>query len=178
MKTTHPQNRQAHQGQAQRSTRWLAAAATTAALLGTAALPGTALADDHRRGPRVVVPATVQQECASCHLVYPVGMLPAESWQHLMGQLQRHFGTDASLDAATGKEITHWLVANAGTYKRVREAPPDDRITRSAWFIRKHDEVAAAVWKRPAVKSPANCSACHAQAAEGDFNEHRVSIPR
>jgi hypothetical protein len=28
-------------------------------------------------------------------------MLPAASWQRLMGNLPRHFGTDASLDAAT-----------------------------------------------------------------------------
>ena len=75
-------------------------------------------------------------------------------------------------------ELATWLSANGGTYKRVREAPPEDRITRSAWFVRKHDEVPSAVWKRPAVKSAANCAACHTQADQGDFNEHTVRIPR
>ena len=107
------------------------------------------------------------------------GMLPAVSWQRLMANLPKHFGTDASLDPATNKEIATWLHANAGTYKRVTaEAPPEDRISRSPWFIRKHDEVAASVWQRPAIKSAANCSACHPQADKGDFNERSIRIPK
>lgn len=148
------------------------------AVAAVLALCEAAHADDGPRGPRLPLLPIYQQECASCHVAYPPGMLPAESWQRLMSNLPRHFGTDASLDTASTKALATWLTANAGTYKRVREAPPDDRITRSAWFTRKHDEVPAAAWKRPAVKSPANCSACHAQADQGDFNEHNVRIPR
>ena len=44
--------------------------------------------------------------------------------------------------------------------------------------MREHDEVPAATWKLPAVKSAANCAACHTQADQGDFNEHNVRIPR
>jgi mono/diheme cytochrome c family protein len=119
-----------------------------------------------------------QQECAACHLAYPPGMLPAASWQRITANLPKHYGTDASLDPATVSELNRWLVANAGTYKRVREVPPDDRITRSAWFVRKHDEVPAAAWKRASVKSAANCAACHGGAEKGDFSEHLVRIPR
>ena len=121
-----------------------------------------------------------QQECASCHVAYPAGMLPAASWQSVMGSLAKHFGTDASLDSASQREISTWLQSNAGTYKRVSEAPPQNRITQSAWFLRKHraDEVPVDVWKRPAVGSPSNCSACHANAAKGNFNEHEVRIPK
>ena len=90
----------------------------------------------------------------------------------------RHYGTDASLEPATVKELSAWLTANAGTYKRVAEAPPEDRITRSAWFIRKHDEAPATAWKLAAVKSAANCNACHARADQGDFSERNVRIPR
>jgi nitrate/TMAO reductase-like tetraheme cytochrome c subunit len=104
-------------------------------------------------------------------------MLPAESWRRLVNNLPRHYGTDASLDAATVSELATWLDANAGTYKRVHEPPPQDRVTRSAWFIRKHDELPATVWKRPAVKSAANCIACHTRADQGDFNERAVRIP-
>ncbi len=121
-----------------------------------------------------------QQECASCHTPYAPGLLPAASWQRIMGKLGQHFGTDASLDAASTREIGQWLQANAGSYRRVSEAPPQDRITQSAWFLRKHreGEVPAGVWKRPAVGSPANCAACHANAAQGNFDEHAVRIPR
>lgn len=124
--------------------------------------------------------AKFQQECASCHTPYAPGLLPAASWQRLMGKLNKHYGTDASLDTATTREISQWLQANAGTYRRVSEEPPQDRITQSAWFLRKHrdGEVPAGVWKRPAVGSPSNCGACHSNAAKGNFSEHEVRIPR
>ena len=37
--------------------------------------------------------------------------------------------------------------------------PPDDRITRSAWFARKHDEVAPATWRRASIRSVGSRSA-------------------
>lgn len=142
-----------------------------------ATLAAAAHAGDHHGYGAPRLPA-YQQECASCHVAYPPGLLPAASWQRLMGQLSKHFGTDASLDAATAKPIAGWLQANAGTGKRGREQPPQDRITRSAWFTREHDEVSAATWRLPAVKSAANCAACHTGAEQGDFSEHRIRIPR
>ena len=156
---------------------------TASALLGlfttlalTFSVTTAALADSDKRA--VPLLPAYQQECASCHVAYPPGMLPAPSWQRVMGNLPRHYGTDASLDAATTQALASWLSANAGTYKRVSEEPPQDRISRSAWFIRKHDEVSAASWKLPAVKSAANCAACHTQADKGSFRERDIRIPR
>ena len=134
-------------------------------------------ADDDQRPPSVSFLPRYKQECAACHVAFPPGMLPADSWRRLMSNLPRHYGTDASLDASAVSELAIWLGANAGN-RWVRDAPPEDRITKSAWFIRKHDELSAGVWKRPAVKSAANCAACHTQADQGDFNEHAVRIPR
>ena len=136
-----------------------------------------ALADDGHRASVPLLPK-YRQECAACHIAYPPGALPAESWQRLLRNLPNHFGTDASLDAASVKELSTWLAAHAGTWKRVDSAPPQDRITRSEWFIRKHRELAPTTWRLPAVKSPSNCAACHQQADQGDFDEHRVRIPR
>jgi len=148
------------------------------AVLALVSTGSTALADGDNRAPRTPPLPKYQQECAACHVAYPPGMLPAASWPRIMNNLQRHYGTDASVDAATVKEISAWLAANAGTYKRVSEAPPEDRITRSAWFVRKHREVAAATWKLPAVKTAANCTACHTQADKGSFSEREIRIPR
>jgi len=117
------------------------------------------------------------QECAACHVAYPPGLLPAPSWQRIMGRLDKHYGTDASLDAASVQQISGWLQANAGTSRRGRDEPPQDRITRSAWFVREHDEVPAEVWKRASIKSAANCAACHSGAAQGNYSEHGVRIP-
>ena len=116
-----------------------------------------------------------QQECSACHVAYPPGLLPAGSWQRLIGNLPQHFGADASVDWATRKAISVWLEANAS--RRIAE-PPQDRITRSAWFHREHRDVSTEVWQRPAVRSAANCAACHTRASQADFSEHGVSIPR
>ncbi len=147
-------------------------------LIATIGLAQPALAGANKGGSLAPLLPGYQQECGACHVAYPPGMLPAASWQRLAGNLQRHYGTDASLDPATLREISGWLATNGGTFKRVREEPPEERITRSAWFIRKHDEVPAAAWKLPAVKGAANCAACHAGAEQGDFNERNVRIPR
>jgi mono/diheme cytochrome c family protein len=145
-------------------------------LLWCALAAAPALAD----GDRARVPLLPQyaQECAACHVAYPPGLLPAASWARLLSGLPRHFGTDASLDPATVQALSVWLVAHSGTSSRVSTPPPEDRITRSAWFVRKHREVPTATWKLPAVRSASNCMACHTRADTGDFNEHTVRIPR
>ena len=96
--------------------------------------------------------------------------------------------TDASavarvaLDGSpSGRALADWLAANAGNYKKVaREAaaPPQDRISQSAWFVREHREITSAVWKRPAVGSAAQCAACHRGAEAGRFSEHDVKVPQ
>jgi Dihaem cytochrome c len=144
-----------------------------AALLATASL-APAQADDG--GRRVALQPLYTQECGSCHTPFPPGLLPKESWQRLMDNLPRHYGSDASVDAAAQRSISAWLVSNAST--RVRSAPPEDRITKSDWFRREHREVPAAAWSRPAIKSAANCGACHDGAAQGLYDEDSVHIPR
>ncbi len=130
------------------------------------------------RGYAVAPNAKHQQECSSCHVAYPPGLLPAASWARIMGGLNKHFGTDASLDVASTTEIASWLQAHAGTDRRGREEPPQDRISKSNWFVRQHDEVSSSTFKRASIGSAANCSACHAGAAKGNFNEHEVHIPK
>jgi mono/diheme cytochrome c family protein len=119
-----------------------------------------------------------QQECAACHIAFPPGMLPAASWQRILGNLQHHFGIDASLDADSVRQISTWLAANAAAGAAAHAAPPEDRITRSNWFRQEHAEVPAAVWKRPMIKSASNCAACHTRAEQGNFDEHFIRIPQ
>ena len=158
------------------------------AALVLAFFPLVAAADDHgdkyggeNRG-KPVQPAQVnakwQKECASCHMAFPPGLLPAESWRKMMSGLDKHFGADASLTAQENQEISAFLVNNASNRWNAATAPL--RITETAWFQRKHDghEISPAVWKRPAVKSPANCQACHVGADKGDFNERSIRIPK
>ncbi len=151
-------------------------AQVTFGLLAALATLQAAMADGDRR--RVPLLPKYQQECAACHVAYPPGMLPAASWKRVMAGLPTHYGTDASLDPATVRELSAWLGANAGTYKRVSEEPPQDRITTSSWFERKHRKIAPETWKRAAIGSRANCAACHTGADKGDFDDDNIRIPK
>lgn len=145
------------------------------------AAPLTAQADSKNLQPRSEL-KIYNEECGSCHLAYPPGLLPAASWKRMMGTLDKHYGDDASLDAAAVQQIGTWLQTHAGTYKKVRQStgtPPDDRITRSAWFEREHRELdTPKVWKHAAVKSAANCMACHTTADKGNFDEKSLQFPK
>jgi hypothetical protein len=146
-------------------------------VLAVAAGALAARADDGaRRGAVPLLPAYTQ-ECSACHLAYPPALLPAPSWRRLMNGLDRHYGSDASLDPATVARLAGWLEANAATGRRGRDTPPDDRITRTDWFVREHREVPAAVWRHPSVRSAARCEACHTDAERGRFGEHALRVP-
>jgi nitrate/TMAO reductase-like tetraheme cytochrome c subunit len=119
-----------------------------------------------------------QEECGSCHIAYPARFLPAESWQSMMGSLDRHFGTDASVDAKTAATIEAFLVQNAKRSKTGQKPESSIlRITETKWFRSEHDEIAAAKWKSPAIGSAANCGACHTGADKGSFRERDIKIP-
>jgi hypothetical protein len=143
----------------------------------TLGLGASAFADGDTRLPPTTPPAYLE-ECGACHVAFPPSMLPEASWARTMAGLSKHFGTDASLDTATMQRIEGYLRAEAGTGRRAREAPPEDRITRANWFVREHRAIDAATWASPAVKQASNCAACHPGAARGDYNDDRVRIPR
>jgi cytochrome c553 len=119
-----------------------------------------------------------QTECGSCHIAYPPSLLPAPAWRRMMAGLDKHFGSDAGVDARTAAEIGAFLESNSGQGKRRSIDSGALRISETPWFRRKHDEVPASTWKNPKVRTAANCSACHAGAERGDFDEHAVHIPR
>jgi hypothetical protein len=146
-------------------------------VLALLALTGTSVARADSM-PRAPTSTKAEQECSGCHIVYPPGLLPAPSWKRVMGSLGKHYGSDASLDDASLREISVWLQTYAGTTKRTLEEPPQDRITRSQWFVRKHREVDPQIWKEPAVKSAANCLACHTAADKGSFRESEIQFPK
>ena len=134
---------------------------------------------ENRGKPVLPMQANVlwQKECSVCHIAYAPGLLPAESWRKVMAGLNKHFNSDASLTAQETVEITAFLTSHASNRWSASTAPL--RVTETAWFKRKHDghEISPDVWKNPAVKSPANCGACHPQAERGNFNEHDIRMP-
>lgn len=128
-----------------------------------------------------VADSVVKEECGSCHLAFAPSMLPANSWKRMMADLKNHFGDDASVDANTAKTITDYLVANAADTGGRRysdklmsgmtatNAPL--RITELPRWTKEHRKVPDWEWKHKDVRTKANCTACHADAALGYYDE-------
>lgn len=116
-----------------------------------------------------------KNECGSCHIAYPPRLLTAETWKRMMSGLDKHYGANATVDAATGKDILDFLERNAGT--GARNSAPSMRISDTPWFTRKHREVSKNDWLDPSVKSRSNCTACHVNAESGDWSEHGIRMP-
>lgn len=128
-----------------------------------------------------VTDPVVKEECGSCHLAYSPAMLPVSAWKRMMGDLQNHFGEDASLDAATTQTIEAYLTANAAdtggrnySSKLLRGSSLANgplRITELPEWVDEHSKVPAWEWKHKDVRSRSNCIACHRDAERGYYDE-------
>lgn len=132
--------------------------------------------------------AMYKEECGSCHFTYQPGLLPARSWQKMMGDLENHFDENAELDKETQVILTKYLVGNAADdadYKRskriMNSLSKNDtplRITETPYFIRKHDEIPKRlVQDNPKLGSFSKCAVCHVNAEKGSYEEDEVRIP-
>jgi hypothetical protein len=130
--------------------------------------------------------ALYRKECGACHLDFPPGFLAAESHRRIMAGLERHFGQNAELDPAVKDRVERYLVENAAGAGDARKSQKvlgsldgaaPLRITEVPWFERKHRRIDASVAARRSVRSRANCAACHAGAADWDFDDDRAKIP-
>ncbi|MDH5766662.1 MAG: diheme cytochrome c [Gammaproteobacteria bacterium] len=129
-----------------------------------------------------------KEECGSCHMAYPPGLLPAASWQKMMLGLEDHFGDNAEIAAEDHQLITQFLTKNSAddsSYRRSRrivnslkQTDVPLRISATPYFLHEHDEIPdRLVSKNDKVKSFSNCNACHQQAEQGMFDEHSIRIP-
>ncbi|CUU87943.1 DUF4405 domain-containing protein [Campylobacter hyointestinalis subsp. hyointestinalis] len=120
--------------------------------------------------------AVFAKECGSCHMLYPPFLLPKKSWGIMMSGLENHFGTDASIDDDTNKNILNFLVANSAqtrgdktAFNILKYAKNDQNIaiTQNEYWIKKHRKIDEKVFLRKDVKSKANCVACHKEIENG-----------
>jgi hypothetical protein len=159
----------------------------TAGSLAAIAVPFSAWADKHESDDRhsraaaiSAPPEAVKKECGSCHMVFPPEMLPERSWKAIMEGLSSHFGENATLDPEKLRQITDWHVTNAGDasganshYLRgLMQSQTPLRISETAYWIKEHrKEVRDSDFAKPAVKSKANCVACHKDAERGVWED-------
>ena len=140
-----------------------------------------------RPGVPVVTDPTWTAECGSCHLAYSPGLLPARSWDLLLGSLQDHFGDDASVDDATRQKLVAYARANAADVApyslsagiaRASLGTTPKRILDVGRLRHEHGEIPPRmIIDNPEVKSLSNCAACHTGAAQGRFDEGSIRIP-
>ncbi|MCB1917782.1 MAG: cytochrome C [Rhodocyclaceae bacterium] len=150
--------------------------------LTTSALASGGREDDGERSRSAPLDPFYVEECGACHVAYPPGLLSRESWRAVVGGLGRHFGVDASVEAQLGAQINAYLQAHASPRASDdREGRPWLRITDTRWFRHEHrpgeDGLYPGVFESEAVRSPANCEACHRGAAEGRYGEREIRIP-
>jgi len=126
-------------------------------------------------------------ECGSCHMAFPAGLLPAESWHKIMLGLEEHFDDNAEIDSETGIYISNYLQQNAlkrnetSRFSRMLRNIGDMaplRISELPYFISEHNEIPKKmVVDNVEVGSFSKCESCHKDATEGVFDEHQINIP-
>lgn len=144
---------------------------TTRFLLLATLLVGIANAGGHAVQP--VTNKLYTKECGSCHMAYQPALLNKESWRAMTNSLSKHFGTDASLEPKELKPIADYLTAEGNN----RSQKVYESISAQEWFVKEHRELPKKYVTQPAVKSWANCGACHTKAANGDYRERNIVIP-
>ena len=124
-----------------------------------------------------VGPDVYREECGSCHVAYPARLLQPAQWNTILGRLDRHFGVNASLDAAAAQQITAYLGATAKPVVAANATPPElPRISTQPWFLREHRDRSRDTSAGKA--KPSDCAACHTRAALGDYSESSLRLPR
>jgi Dihaem cytochrome c len=135
-----------------------------AAVVGTWLAVGAAQSAT-TRSPR----QAFEQECGACHWAYLPQLLPARSWRAITSDLSHHFDQNASLDAATTRQITDYLVNHAAdvlgsNHSFMRGLSANDtplRITDTPIWRAIHREINPFAFTQPSVKTKANCMGCH-----------------
>lgn len=107
-----------------------------------------------------------KQECGSCHVAFPPRMLSTENWQQLMDGLDKHFGSNASLERADLKVIKGFLLRYGA--KGPTHTSASMRITDTPWFKREHRIISEKEWRLNEVKTKSNCAACHGNKVIGE----------
>ena len=148
-------------------------------------------AESDSSGKTDVAPVNNQlyiKECGSCHFPYQPGLLPANAWNKMMANLDKHFGSDATLAPEDFQTLSKYLNDNSAEknmqYKRsnriVSSIPAGqipDSISTTPYIIKKHNELKKSMITQPEVKGLFNCMACHSTADKGSYSEKDIKIP-
>lgn len=125
--------------------------------------------------------------CGTCHFAYQPGLLPSDSWELILNNLEDHFGETVELDPEIKIHISGYLNNNSANLspakisrkivKSIGNAAPL-RITQTPYFQSKHHEIRLTDSNRERIGSLSNCMACHSTAEDGIYDDDNARIPR
>ncbi len=132
--------------------------------------------------------ADFYDECIACHTLYPPFLLPKKSWRVMMGELENHFGDDASLDEPVRVSILSYLEKHAAeqstkesAFKALASMKGADTTmiayTDTPYWKARHRAIPKERFKSPEVKSKANCKACHLNIEKGIIEDEYIRMP-
>lgn len=118
-----------------------------------------------------------KEECNACHFAFPAMMLPQASWKKILGNLENHFGEDASLDSRTRQHIGQYLVSRSGDagstpskfIRGLDNGNPPIRITETEYWIEKHLHISEEKLQSGLAGLKASCAVCHLRAVNGIY---------
>jgi hypothetical protein len=124
--------------------------------------------------------------CGSCHLPYSPGLLPIESWSHIMESLDEHFGVTVAVSPENSVHILSYLEKYAlregqdsimGQLAEGLPHSPPIRITELPAFVEMHFDAAQRLGFESSNEAPlGSCENCHRAAASHIFDKALLQI--
>ena len=113
--------------------------------------------------------ADTKKECGACHMAYPASLMPARSWELIIGSLDNHFGENAELPEPTRLKVLAYMTQNAGDsgatdswfLRGLHATDTPARITDMPFWRSIHGGFPVTSFKRASVRAKSNCIGCH-----------------
>jgi len=116
-------------------------------------------------------------------LCIPPNLLPKKSWEILMGNLENHFGDDASLDIEDTKQILDFLVKNSAENSTMQSSlmflkSIDNKdiiaMSQTDFWEKTHRDIPKEIFDLDEVMSKSNCKACHTDIEKGLIENENI----
>lgn len=116
-------------------------------------------------------------------LFIPPFLLPKNSWEKLMADLENHFGDDASVEEETHNIILKFLEKNSAetstkeaSFMILDSLKNKDiiSISETTYWKEKHINIDDKIFSNSLVKSKANCKACHSDIEKGLIEDENI----
>ena len=125
-----------------------------------------------------------RSSCGSCHMIYPPYLLPKQSWNKMMDNLENHFGKDASLPKEETELIRSYLMNNAAEHS-TREAAvkildnlktdAPQEITQTHYWKETHKDITKEQFEADyGIKS--DCRTCHKTIRDGMIQDEEIKF--